>query len=54
MMYLRQQGSELSAAHIAELESVRIQHKHQSQRLLTDFNTAKALFANKIQQLEKE
>lgn len=45
---------EVSAAHNVEVESLGTQHKHQYQILLSEFNNAKAIFVNKISELESQ
>lgn len=53
-LYFRQRVRELSASHDVEMESLATQHKEHSHMLLLDFNNAKALFVNKISQLETQ
>lgn len=54
LLPLRQRMCEISTAHSAEVESLSTQYKHQSQMLISDFNKAKAIFVNKISELEKQ
>ena len=45
---------ELASVYQAELDTLQQQHRHKSNLLLADFNQAKVLLNNRIQEMERQ